>query len=91
MQRNGILFKVSGRVQGVGFRYSTREVALNMGVKGFVTNRADGSVEVYATGTKEQLDRLSDFLKKGPAFAQVTKIDETQIANPEFYNDFYIK
>lgn len=62
---------VEGRVQGVGFRMSTRDRARGLGLTGWVRNRADGRVEVVAEGPREQLDALVDFCRKGPSFARV--------------------
>lgn len=62
---------VSGRVQGVGFRYSTQEVASDLGLAGWVRNLADGRVELEAEGDRQTLDRLLDFLRAGPRMARV--------------------
>jgi acylphosphatase len=62
---------VSGRVQGVGFRYSTQEVARDLGLAGWVRNLADGRVELEAEGDRAALDRLLEFLRAGPRMARV--------------------
>lgn len=67
---------VRGRVQGVGFRWFVREQARELGVKGWVRNRADGSVEVEAEGDAASLQRLLEALSKGPRGAHVTSVDE---------------
>lgn len=61
-----------GRVQGVGFRWTVREFAREIGVEATATNLADGTVEIYAQGTKEQLDELISKLKGhfGPNYIQ---------------------
>ena len=66
---------VSGIVQGVFFRASTREVASKLGIRGIVRNLADGSVEIIAEGTEEKLDKLIRFAKNGPPSARVYDID----------------
>jgi acylphosphatase len=71
-------YTVSGRVQGVGFRNFVEHVAAKIGVGGFVRNRRDGSVEVYAMGTQEQLSNLRAALEKGPLIAQVRSVAEEQ-------------
>jgi acylphosphatase len=71
---------VRGRVQGVGFRWFIEKHANDIGVKGWTRNRDDGSVEVYAVGTKNQLDRLSASLYKGPPMAEVRGVEETEAA-----------
>ena len=65
---------VRGRVQGVAFRWSTRERALALGVCGSVRNLADGSVEVLIQGESTQVDRLCDWLWQGPPHARVESV-----------------
>jgi acylphosphatase len=66
---------VHGRVQGVGFRYSTQRQAHSLGVRGYARNLADGSVEVLACGEPQQVDALINWLKAGgPRSAQVDKV-----------------
>lgn len=64
-------FIVSGRVQGVWFRASTREQAERLGLAGHALNRPDGSVEVMACGNEQALDALAAWLQHGPELAQV--------------------
>jgi acylphosphatase len=72
----GCRYVVRGRVQGVGFRYFVERVAQHLGLDGYVKNRADGSVEVYASGPPEQLSELKRRLWTGPALARVDNVDE---------------
>lgn len=67
-------FLVSGRVQGVFFRASTRDVALGLGLAGHAKNLADGRVEVLATGTEAALDKLERWLQHGPPVAKVAGV-----------------
>ena len=67
---------VSGRVQGVGYRNFVEHVAAKIGVDGFVRNRRDGRVEVYAIGKPEQLKQLRAALEKGPMMSSVSGVDE---------------
>lgn len=67
-------FRVRGRVQGVGFRYTTLHAARMLGVDGWVRNRGDGSVEVWAQGPLEALRRLRVFLASGPRGARVDSV-----------------
>lgn len=63
---------VEGLVQGVFFRESTRRAALEIGgIAGFVRNLPDGRVEVVAEGPREALERLRDFIRRGPPQARV--------------------
>jgi acylphosphatase len=57
--------RVTGRVQGVGFRYYVMTAASQIGLRGWVRNRRDGSVEVLAEGDREKLDLLVQALKRG--------------------------
>ena len=65
----------AGRVQGVMFRDWTAQTAQAIGVSGWVRNRADGSVEVYAVGEPDRVERLTDRLREGPPAARVDRID----------------
>lgn len=58
---------VFGRVQGVGFRFTTTHLAKKLGVNGFVRNESDGSVYVEASGTKDQIENFITELAKGPS------------------------
>ena len=69
-------FTVSGRVQGVWFRDSTRREALQLGITGYAINRDDGTVEVLACGSPEALDALGTWLHDGPPLAAVTRVAE---------------
>ena len=66
--------KISGRVQGVGFRWFVREEARRLGLSGWVTNRADGDVEVRAGGEGSSLQRLRRALEVGPTGAEVREV-----------------
>lgn len=80
---------VYGRVQAVGFRAFVIDTAHRLGIKGWVRNRWDGTVEVVAEGERPALDRLLASLKVGPRMAGVEKVDvEWQEATGEFYG-FY--
>jgi acylphosphatase len=64
---------VKGRVQGVGFRWSTVREAKMAGIKGFVRNMSDGSVYIEAEGSAEQLCKFVEWCKRGPGFGQDRK------------------
>ena len=68
-------YLVSGRVQGVGFRWSTVREAHSLGVQGAVWNRVDGRVEVHARGSSAALDRLERWLREGPPGARVAELE----------------
>lgn len=67
-------FRVTGRVQGVFFRDSTRRTAQQLGITGFAKNETDGSVLVLACGPQAALDQLAEWLKSGPRLASVERV-----------------
>jgi len=71
-------YVVSGRVQGVGFRWFVEREAAQLGVTGWVRNCANGDVEVMATGTREQLNSMRRKLEQGPRAARVDHIGESK-------------
>jgi acylphosphatase len=66
---------ISGRVQGVGFRYFTQAAASREGVHGWVRNLSDGRVEAYADGEADALERFERSLRHGPSGAHVEDVD----------------
>ena len=76
-------YRVTGRVQGVGFRWWTRKAARALGVVGRVWNEPDGSVEVRVGGTSGALDRLEAQLRQGPALARVTAVERRPVAEEQ--------
>ncbi|MYA80482.1 MAG: acylphosphatase [Acidobacteriia bacterium] len=71
-------YTVHGRVQGVGFRYFVELTAQDLGLSGYVRNRADGTVEVCAGGNLDRLERLKALLAEGPRWARVDRVEETE-------------
>ncbi len=71
-------FLISGRVQGVGYRYFATQAARETGVTGWVRNLDDGRVEVYANGTEAQLDDFEGRLRVGPRFAEVRSVEASE-------------
>ncbi|HLK32444.1 MAG TPA: acylphosphatase [Terriglobales bacterium] len=69
-------YVVRGRVQGVGFRWFVEREAHMLGVSGWVRNNPDGSVEVLAMGTRDQLSGLRSRLQQGPRAARVDTVEE---------------
>lgn len=72
----GRRYYVQGRVQGVGFRYFVQRAAQELGLDGYTKNRADGRVEVYASGPPERLSDLKQRLWQGPGLARVDNVEE---------------
>ena len=71
-------FLVRGRVQGVGFRWFVEREAFILQVAGWVRNNPDGSVEVLAQGTREQLAGLHSRLREGPRAARVAEVEVSE-------------
>jgi acylphosphatase len=69
-------YRIRGRVQGVGFRWYVEREAQTLGIAGWVRNRSDGTVEVLAQGTREQLFSLRSKLQQGPRASRVDDVEE---------------
>jgi acylphosphatase len=75
-------------VQGVGFRYFVEQAGNALGLSGWVRNADDGSVEVYAAGNAAQLSELAGLLWKGPRWAEVRGVDESEAPVEEHHGFF---
>ena len=73
-------YLISGRVQGVGYRYFAQRVASEIGVTGWASNLPDGRVEAHANGTKKQLDEFEARLRQGPRSADVETFEVSETA-----------
>ncbi|MCR4409910.1 MAG: acylphosphatase [Candidatus Saccharicenans sp.] len=82
---------ISGRVQGVAFRFFAQHVANQLGITGWVRNLYDGRVEVVAEGDREALELFLAELKKGPRMARVEKVDLDWEEFRDEFLDFSIK
>ena len=71
--------RVTGLVQGVGFRYSARREALALGLTGTVRNQSDGSVSIEAEGSQADLDRFANWCRGGPRGARVDHLETCPI------------
>lgn len=69
-----VLVRVTGKVQGVGFRFATVRRAHMVGVGGWVRNNDDGSVEALVQGTPDQVDQMLAWLRQGPPQARVDEV-----------------
>ncbi len=83
MKELRIIIKVSGIVQGVFFRYTTRKVARKLNLSGYVKNMPNGSVFIEAEGPEDKLKELLKFAKVGPKNARVDQI-EHEFAPPNY-------
>jgi acylphosphatase len=86
------LYRVSGTVQGVGFRFFVSRAARQIGIEGYAKNLRDGRVEVYAIGTPIKLAALRKELQRGPRSAVVSDVAEQDAAiQPKFEHGFSIE
>lgn len=90
-QRIAKKYRISGRVQGVGFRYFAERAAARLGLGGYVKNLSDGTVEVYAIGDASVLEVFKMQLAEGPRSARVLAVDESDEAVNERYGIFMIE
>ena len=82
---------VSGKVQGVGFRFSTQQQARKIGVNGYVRNLKNGDVEIVALGKTEKVDALLKWAELGSPSAMVNNLQVEVIADDEEFNGFEIR
>ncbi|MDH7482292.1 MAG: acylphosphatase [Armatimonadota bacterium] len=82
---------IRGRVQGVGFRFFARQVANDLGIKGYVRNTPDGAVEVVAEGEDSALETFLSFLRQGPGRAHVTDVEVTWEEPTGRYDYFFVR
>jgi len=85
-----VRFRVSGRVQGVGFRWYARRAAQELGLAGRVRNLPDGGVEAEARGEPGALDAFRERLREGPPGARVTRITEEELSAVPDWDGFTI-
>jgi acylphosphatase len=67
---------ISGKVHGVGFRFSCMEAAYRYGVYGFVRNKSDGTIYIEAEGSEENLDKFIKWCHRGPLWAKVVNLHQ---------------
>lgn len=86
-----VRYKVSGKVQGVGFRWFVRVTARRMQLAGWVRNQPDGTVMIEASGAQEKLDELRRALWRGPDGAAVEHVSEGQMEDAGLEFPFAMK
>jgi acylphosphatase len=85
-------YLITGRVQGVGFRYFTQHVAVQHGISGWVRNTPDGHVEIEAEGDDQAMRQFESQVSTGPAGADVDLVDTREISvGPVLYSGFAIR
>ena len=83
--------KITGRVQGVGFRYYTQQKAREFGLKGWVKNTVDGGVLVMVSGDETDIETFIDYLRIGPTLSRVRKITLVKIEYLQEFDNFSVK
>ena len=82
---------IKGRVQGVGYRMSAYDAAIDLGITGWVKNMRDGSVEVLAESDKATLEQFVSWAKKGPGYAKVSEVSTEELDASGEFKSFYIR
>ena len=82
---------VSGRVQGVGFRYFVIRKASDCALKGWVKNLPNGKVEIEAEGDETDLDTFIDYLKLGNGYSRTDSLNQSEVASLANYPDFNVR
>ena len=90
MASSAFFARVSGRVQGVGFRYSAIREAQRLRLNGWVRNAVNGDVETWAEGPQEALDLYLAWLHRGPSYSRVDSVEKTDVA-PRGYREFVVE
>lgn len=83
--------KITGRVQGVGFRYFVQKRATEFGINGWVKNTRDGGVLVMAQGEEKDVETFLEHLRIGPSMARVIKFERSKMPELEDFADFRIR
>ena len=83
--------KVTGRVQGVGFRYETSALAKQRKLKGYVSNLSDGSVEIAIDGTRDDLKKLVADLEASFGKTHISNVSYSEKKETETFSDFSIR
>jgi len=91
MEKQRMYARVSGRVQGVGFRHFVRIEAQKLGLTGWVRNMPDGDVELEAEGPSPALEELRQRLWKGPALSRVDDVKDDLAPAQGGYQEFVVR
>jgi acylphosphatase len=83
--------RITGMVQGVGFRYFARQIGASLGLSGWVKNLVDGSVEYFVQGKPDPIKRFLDRLRQGPSFGRVDKVAATECPVDKRFSGFDIR
>ncbi|MFW6289681.1 MAG: acylphosphatase [Mariniphaga sp.] len=83
--------KISGKVQGVGFRYFVQKKAEELNIRGWVKNMPVGNVVVMAQGDETDMNTFIDYLRIGPTMAKVTQVSKNRMPELEEFSSFQVK
>ncbi|OGZ45410.1 MAG: hypothetical protein A3F26_01280 [Candidatus Ryanbacteria bacterium RIFCSPHIGHO2_12_FULL_47_12b] len=86
-----IRIRITGRVQGVGFRYFVRDAARKYYIKGLVKNNSDGSLEIDAESTRTNILSFIEEIKRGPAFSKVDQCETAVQEKTKGYSAFRVE
>ncbi len=90
MQETRVI-KIHGKVQGVGFRFFATRVARRLGLKGWIRNLRDATVDAIVEGESEAIDEWIEEIREGPRYAEVTKIDQEKKKYLGKFGDFDVR
>ncbi len=85
-----MLLQVMGTVQGVGYRAAFADMATRLGLRGWVRNRSDGSVEACIAGSREQIETMVEWARRGPPAAHVAQVIALSQEGVEHFSSFTI-
>jgi acylphosphatase len=83
--------RITGRVQGIGYRHFAVRSAREFDIRGSVRNMPDGSVQVIALGEEDNLAGFIEKLRKGPTFSLVRDLQIEELATTKDYEDFHVE
>ena len=84
-------YVITGRVQGVGFRFFAEDAAAREGVHGWVRNQPDGTVEAWVEGDEESVQRIEAALHRGPSGARIERVDVEDVVPTGRATGFMVK
>ena len=82
---------IQGKVQGVFFRATAKDIAISLGLTGWVKNTREGDVEIMASGEAESLEKFTQWCRQGPSQAKVTNVIFGQLNEEEIFQGFSIR
>lgn len=85
------VIKVHGKVQGVGYRFYATRVARRLGLKGWIRNLRDGTVDAVVEGEPDAIDEWIEEIREGPRYAEVTRIDQEKKPFSGSFGEFDVR